>query len=612
MLTAFFALAALLGCDGADPPGLPATARPAITHRRASARATASSETTATASAAAAATAANDAETGPQTDPDPGADASADPARAEVIDGAPMKIAEVDALPIDAAVKGAIDRGEIPGAVVLVVANDRALYHRAYGLRAKEPAERPMKPGTVFDLASLTKPIATATSIALLAERGKLRLSDPVARHLPSFAANGKGAITIEQLLLHTSGLPAENALSEYTGDRAAAIGRALAAAPKHAPGEVFTYSDLGYIALGEVIARASSASLDTFVREQLTAPTGMLDTTFSPPPQLAARAAPTERIGELVLLGKVHDPRARALGGVAGHAGLFSTALDLSRFARMLLGGGAQSGAPSAARVLTPATVRSLFAPREIPGGRRAYLGASVGSAVSHTGFTGTSMWLDPARGIAVVILSNRVHPDGKGSADRLRRETIEACVKAAMNVKKVAASGVTTGIDVLEQAGFAELRGRKIALLTHAAGRAKDGRSTLDLLRAAKDVKLVALLSPEHGLAGAADGPVADSKEPHTGLVIHSLYGATKRPTKGMLADADTIVIDLQDAGARFYTYATTVGYTLEAAARSACASCSSIAPTRRAARRSRDRCADRGASRSWPITTPRSDMA
>lgn len=478
----------------------------------------------------------------------------------------PSAIAGADARRIDAAVRGAIDRGEIPGAVVLIVAGDRVVFHRAYGERSKVPEERAMTRGTLFDLASLTKPIATATSIALLAERGRLRLSDPAARHVPEFAANGKSRITIEQLLLHTSGLPAGNGLADYEGERADMIGRVLAIAPQHAPGDVYTYSDLGYITLGEVARRVSSRGLEVLSREELFEPLAMKSTGFSPGPELRGSAAPTERIGDQVLLGTVHDPRARALGGVAGHAGLFSTAGDLGRFARMLLGGGALEGR----RVLAEKTVRDLLAPREIPGGRRAYLGVVEGTAVSHTGFTGTKIWLDRARRIAVIVLSNRVHPDGKGSADRLRREVVEASVTAAANALAAARKAmVKTGIDALEEGGFAELRGRTVALLTHAAGRTRGGRRTIDALRSAPGVKLAALLSPEHGLGSTADGEVADGRDAATGLAVHSLYGASRRPTKEMLAGADTIVVDLQDAGARFYTYETTAGYVLEAAA-------------------------------------------
>ncbi len=499
--------------------------------------------------------------------PDPDASASA---TAEA-DSPPPPGAEMvsslepdDEKRIDAAVRGAIDRHEIPGAVVLIVAKDRVAFHRAYGLRATEPAPRPMTRDTVFDLASLTKPIATSASIAWLVEHGKLRFTDPVARHVPEFAANGKGAITIEQLLLHTSGLPADNALSAFAGDRATMIGRVMAIAPETPPGEAFRYSDLGFIVLGEIVARLASTSLDAFTHDHLFGPLAMRSTMFTPPAGMAARCAPTERLGDAILLGKVHDPRARALGGVAGHAGLFSTAADLGRFARMLLDGGALSGA----RVLAEETVRALLEPRAIPGGKRAFLGAVTGEAVSHTGFTGTSIWLVPRRKIAVVILSNRVHPDGKGSADRLRRETIDAGVAAASKVKD--APTVMTGIDALEASGFAELRGRKVALLTHAAGRTRAGRSTIDAIKSAPGVTLVSLLSPEHGLRSTEEGAVADTKDARTGLPIHSLYGAEKRPTRAMLEGADTLVIDLQDAGVRFYTYETTTGYALEAAAK------------------------------------------
>lgn len=569
-------LAALLALALCPAPALIAGCRRAAQDAAPAGSSAPSPAAAATADGASGANGANDAGDGTGGDATAAGDPSGAGGGAGDADRGPSALAEADARRVDAAARGAIDRGEIPGAVVLIVAGDRVVFHRAYGLRAREPEARPMRADTVFDLASLTKPVATAASIALLAERGKLRLSDPVARYVPGFAANGKAGITIEQLLLHTSGLPADNALSEYAGDRAAMLARALAAAPRSAPGEVYTYSDVGYIALGEVVARASSEGLDAFAREGLFEPLGMRRTRFSPAGALAAEAAPTERLGDRVLLGTVHDPRARALGGVAGHAGLFSTAADLGRFARMLIGGGALDGA----RVLAEGTVRELLAPRALPGGgRRAYLGAASGSAVSHTGFTGTSLWVDRARRIAVIILSNRVHPDGKGSADRLRREVVEAGVSGAMNALKDGrgaaartaggAAAVKTGVDALEEGGFAELRGRRVALLTHAAGRTRAGRSTIDALRGAPGVKLVALLSPEHGLRSTEDGAVADGRDPATGLPVYSLYGEVKRPSRDMLAGADTIVVDLQDAGARFYTYETTLAYTLEAAA-------------------------------------------
>lgn len=539
---------------------------------------------TATASAAQAAGTSGAAE----IEPAPTASGSASAAELPADDAA-LALAPEDQQRIGAAVQGAIERGEIPGAVVLLIARGRVVFHRAYGLRAKEPRPVAMTEDTVFDLASLTKPVATATSIALLAERGRLRFSDPASAHLPAFAANGKAAITIEQLLLHTSGLPADNAVSEYAGGRDAAIGRVLAMPLERPPGEAFRYSDLGYLVLGEIVARASSAGSDAFAHDRLFGPLGMADTLFTPPASLAPRVAPTERIGDSFLLGTVHDPRARALGGIAGHAGLFSTARDLGRFAQMLLGGGALGGT----RVLAESTVRALLSPRPIPAAataqatasaqakataqatataqaaadRRAYLGWVKGTAVMHTGFTGTALWVDPQRKIAVVVLSNRVHPDGKGSAERLRREVFEACAAGAARLPE--APVVETGIDVLAASGLEALRGHRVALLTHAAGRTRDGKSTVDVLAHAPSVKLVSLLSPEHGLRSTEDGNVADEKDARTGLPIHSLYGASKRPTKAMLEGADTIVVDLQDAGVRFYTYETTLGYTLEAAA-------------------------------------------
>ncbi|MFO0590236.1 MAG: DUF1343 domain-containing protein [Polyangiaceae bacterium] len=542
-------LLAAIGCDAPDRSAQPPPREPVRAGAFPTSRKTASPADTATDAPSAEPTADAAASAAAETEP---------PANEPV-----TWIAPADEKRVDAAVNGAIAREEIPGAVVLAVAKDRVVFQKAYGLRAKEPAPKPMTRDTVFDLASLTKPIATATSIAWLVEHGQLRFTDPVKMHLPEFAANGKDAITIEQLLLHTSGLPADNALSDYAGDRAAAIKKTLAVALQSAPGEAYRYSDLGFIALGEIVARVSGLTLDSFVREHLLSPLAMRSTTFAPSGGLAARCAPTERLGDTILLGKVHDPRARALGGVAGHAGLFSTAADLSRFARMILDGGALGGA----RVLSEATVRALLQPRPIPGGERAYLGAVTGGAVSHTGFTGTSIWLDARRKIAVVILSNRVHPDGKGSADRLRREGIDAAVQAALHAPD--APSVTTGIDTLAAGGFAALRGHRVALLTHAAARSREGKSTIDILKSAPEVTLTALLAPEHGLRSAEEGAISDAKDARTGLVIHSLYGAEKRPTKAMLEGADTLVIDLQDAGVRFYTYETTMAYALEAAA-------------------------------------------
>jgi uncharacterized protein YbbC (DUF1343 family) len=279
------------------------------------------------------------------------------------------------------------------------------------------------------------------------------------------------------------------------------------------------------------------------------------------------------------MLQGVVHDPRAHLLGGVAGHAGLFSTAPDLARFVGMLLSRGRRGEPP----VLAPATILRMTEPHELPGGARRTLGWDVrpgftgGTGYGHTGFTGTSLWIDPGTDCGLILLTSRLHPDGKGDVTRLRREVAAAVARARLEAPKVAApiapaakpNAVMTGIDVLERDGLALLEGRRIGLITNQSGVDRAGRSTVDVLRAAHGATLVALFTHEHGLRGAFDGRVPDGRDPRTGLPTYSLYGARMRPTEAQLAGIDTFVFDLQDAGARFYTFATTLGYLLETAA-------------------------------------------
>jgi len=478
---------------------------------------------------------------------------------------------------IDDAVEGSITRGEIQGAVVVIIEGGEIVYRRAHGIERREPAPAPMRPDTVFDLASLTKVVVTAPSILLLVEQGKLRLSDTVGRYLPAFAEGEKATITVEQLLLHTSGLPAANALSDYTAGPREAMRRIGALPLASRPGERFVYSDVGYIVLGALVERVSGKALDQFARERLFAPLGMRDTAYRPPALLAARAAPTEARPEGGFYqGEVHDPRARALGGVAGHAGLFSTADDLARFAEMLLNEGSLDGA----RVLAPKTARALRAPRPLPEGgarglgweRRSPLAPKRGNApgYGHTGFTGTSMWLDPTTKSALIVLTSRLYPDGKGDCKSLRREIVD--IVAGHLAKPPARAAVQTGIDVLEAHHFAPLGGRRVGLIAHAASVDKRGERTIDVLRRAPGVTLVALFSPEHGLGSDREGSQGASVDKASGLPIYSLYGLhdkERRPRAEQLAGLDTLVYDLQDAGARFYTYISTLGYALEAAA-------------------------------------------
>jgi uncharacterized protein YbbC (DUF1343 family)/CubicO group peptidase (beta-lactamase class C family) len=480
---------------------------------------------------------------------------------------------------IDEAVQAGIARGNCPGAVVLVLHQGHIVYRKAFGLRAKQPEAIPNGTDTVYDLASLTKPLATATSILILLEQGKLRLSDPVLRHWPAFTGKGKERITIEHLLLHTAGLPAVMDVGDFSAGRDRALERICQLEPAAAPGERFRYSDIGYIVLGELIQRLSGQPLEIFAQKNVFDSLGMKETGFLPAEPLRRRCAPTEQQAGRWLQGVVHDPRARALGGVAGHAGLFGTADDLAVYAQMLLDGGRYGGR----RLLSPLTVQAMTTPRPVPGGWRA-LGWDVDTSYSsnrgqlfsrtggfgHTGFTGTSLWLDPPSRTAVIFLSNRVHPDGKANVTALRGQvaTLAAAALGPVKAGTTGRPGVLTGLDVLVREEFARLAGRKVGLVTNHTGRDREGRSVIDLLHKAPGVELVALFSPEHGLRGAVDEKVADGRDATTGLSVYSLYGPRTRPTAEMLKGIDTLVYDIQDAGCRFYTYISTLGHLLESA--------------------------------------------
>ncbi|HWE36856.1 MAG TPA: exo-beta-N-acetylmuramidase NamZ domain-containing protein [Isosphaeraceae bacterium] len=480
---------------------------------------------------------------------------------------------------IDAAVGRAIEAKRVPGAVVLVGRAGKVIFAKAYGKRAIEPAEEGMTRDTIFDMASLTKPVATATSVTILVESGKLRLGDPIRRHLPELDTNGKGAITVEQLLRHRSGLIADNPIDDYKDGPERAWEKIAGLEPVAKPGERFVYSDVNYIILGKLVGRVSGRPLDEFAAEHIFQPLGMADTGFRPAGK-TDRIAPTEKADGTMLRGVVHDPRARALGGVAGHAGLFGTADDLAVFAQMILDGGR---GPGGSRVLGPLAVRAMIDPGDTPRGQRRGLGWDISTPYSaprgallgpesfgHTGFTGTSLWIDPETRTFVIVLTSRLHPDGKApSPNPLRAELATIVASAIVDAPiQEPARPVACGIDVLIARGFEPLKGKRVGLITNQTGRARDGRATIDVLAHAPGVRLVKLFSPEHGIRGVLDAPVDDAKDEATGLPIVSLYGKTRRPTSESLEDVDVLAYDIQDIGARFYTYITTLGYAIEAA--------------------------------------------
>jgi uncharacterized protein YbbC (DUF1343 family)/CubicO group peptidase (beta-lactamase class C family) len=526
---------------------------------------------------------------------------------------------QVEGSRIDELVREAMAAKLTPGAVVLVGRGDQTVYEKAFGFRATVPAEEPMTLDTVFDLASLTKVVATTTAVMTLVEEGRLRLNDAVSSHIPGFERYGKGGIQVRHLLTHVSGLRPDVDLHPWTGYDAA-IELAKDEVPTSAPGEAFVYSDINFFLLGDIVKRITGQTLDAYLKARVFEPLGMIETGFLPPKSLLPRIAPTERCAEqdawpckrpdaMPLRGVVHDPTARRMGGIAGHAGLFSTARDLQRFARMLLG----KGRLGTTRVLSAATVTAMTSP-QTPAGMTSVRGFGwdidtsyssnrgdlfpVGASYGHTGFTGTSLWIDPTSNSYVIFLSSRLHPDGTGDVGILRSRIATVAAAGISDVQDggsarrfntgVQNAGSTSvlnprneppsrtivlnGIDVLARDGFKPLRGKRVGLLTNHTGRSKDGRSTIDVLHTAPGVTLVSLFSPEHGIRGVLDADVPAEKDDKTGLPIHSLFykGGTGRPQDGSLAGLDAIVIDLQDIGVRFYTYQLAMGYVMEEAAR------------------------------------------
>ncbi|HTN77694.1 MAG TPA: serine hydrolase [Pirellulaceae bacterium] len=334
---------------------------------------------------------------------------------------------------IDTIVAQGLANKQMPGCVVLVGHQGKIAWLKAYGDKRLEPQREAMTTDTVFDLASLTKPIATATSAMKLTEDGKIKLAEQAATYLPEFGTRGKEKITVEQLFTHQGGLIADNALSDYLDGPEKAWERIFALKLASEPGTKFVYSDVSFEVLGKIVERVSGQNLNEFSRDKLFAPLGMTETAYLPSEKLKARAAPTQQRNEQWMQGEVHDPRAYHLGGVAGHAGLFSTAEDLAVYAQMLLNRGEYGGV----RVLKAETVDAMFTAREVAGGGRRALGWDVRTgfssnrgqglsdrAVGHGGFTGTVLWIDPELDLFYIFLSNRVHPNGKGNVNKLAGE--------------------------------------------------------------------------------------------------------------------------------------------------------------------------------------------
>lgn len=581
---------------------------------------------------------------------------------------------------INTLVDNAIAAKKLPGAVVVVGHDDRIVFEQAYGHRSLEPAVEPMTEDTVFDMASLTKCLVTATAIMQLYEEHKLDFDDPVAKYLPEFAANKKSKVTIRELLTHYSGLPPDVDLKDAWGlaapDKAEGIRRALATPLVSTPGTHFEYSDINFITLGALVEKLSGEPLDVYAEQHIFMPLDMGHTKYHPfhctcgertlgffgayghsvPPSQPAHpyrcnmsvcvpfvlhlyrepniapttyddegtAATNPDFGQM-LRGTVNDPTTRRMGGVAGHAGVFSTATDTALFAQLLLDKLLRNTGPfplkqSTLKLMTkpeqPATAESnatiftadgqltkgvaergfgwdINSPFARPRGSIFPIGS-----FGHTGFTGTSIWMDPGSDSYVIILTNAVHPRGAPPISKLRGQIATAAAKALgvgegepstpiAAAPSETAARTLTGIDVLEATHYAALAAAakahgnrlRLGLLTNQSGLDARGRRTVDMLandapQFVPGLTLTTLFSPEHGIFGKQDTTkMSAERDTDTHLPVISLYGtkdSDKRPRLEDLAKLDAVVIDLQDAGVRFYTYETVVGYFLEAAAK------------------------------------------
>jgi uncharacterized protein YbbC (DUF1343 family) len=492
---------------------------------------------------------------------------------------------------IEASVRRAMTRDGVPGAVVLVGRSDGWVFRRAYGLRMQEPRVLPMTEDTVFDLASLTKPFTALTALRVAQTRGT-SLDAPADDVLVELAGSG---ITLRDLMTHRAGLRSVDPLGNYEGTREERITRSLREARERRRGGPPRYGDLHFLALGAWVERVTGERLDVVMRRELLDPWA-IGATFGPVRETrcetdtetdtescrVVRVAATEWAprragpGEAapMLHGDVNDPRAWRLDGVAGHAGLFARADDLARLAQALL----RDAALDDTHARFPSELHTAM--------QRCEEGRTLGwdcadltrdgwsnRAFAHGGYTGTWLAIDPAHDLYVVVLSNRVHPDGEGRVGDLRSAIARHVLGARDRLGPPVPDALVLGADRLRaelERGSSRLRGRRVALLTHDAGRTRDGIPTLELLwraHAEGELTLARVFAPEHGLSSDAEGHVSDGD--FRSVPVTSLFGSTRTPTREQLADVDVIVVDVQDVGARFFTYASTVHEVLRAAA-------------------------------------------
>jgi len=453
----------------------------------------------------------------------------------------------------------AVEQSKSPGAVAYVGDPERTYFHAATGFRQITPDVLPAKRSTPYDLASLTKGIATTTAIMILRDEGALDLDQPVSELIPIPAF---GQFTVRHLLTHTSGLV--GGLPYYTIATSIdeMLQRYAARDIDWPPGTRWRYSDAGFMILGRAVELVARDSLAAFCAKRIFRPLWMTHTAFNPPKQWAGTCAATEHCAwrGKVMVGAVHDENAYAVGGVAGHAGLFAPAADIARFCRALLTG----------RILCEKTLAEITEVGQVPSypwqglgwkldpwmsGAEGFLPART--VFGHTGWTGTSIWMDRRSGLFAILLGNTCHPSRAQHDNESLRRTFYMAVAREFYPRR---TNTHTGLDRLVRDGFRPLLGKRISLLTNRAAVDQLGRPILEVLTLEPRVKLAMLYSPEHGILGKAEAGESVESEPGPVPVI-SLYGEQKRPSRAELRQVDLFVIDLQDVGARYYTYMATM---------------------------------------------------
>lgn len=468
---------------------------------------------------------------------------------------------------LDSLLADAVEAKATESAALIVVRGGSIVY-RGFAGRAKSDS--------IFDLASLTKVVATTSAIFRLVEGGRVELDKPVQHYLPWFTGNGKEAITLRELLHHTSGLPSVVWRGARSDGRQKILERIQAAKLAGGSASAYRYSDLGFILLGEIVAQVTGKSLSQVASTEIFDPLGMCHTGFAPSATLRSRLISPWPTG--INPGEVYDPLAARLGGVAGHAGLFATVDDLARFGQMMLNGGVLGGA----RIFRPGTVRAMTQRFSVEPGRqrglgwrfyredeRAGRGALSPQAYGHTGFTGTSLWIDPAHALVVVLLTNRTFYEPYPSVGPLRRRVHGAIRSALLQTKD---AGVKVGLDHLVRGGFGLLKGKRVGLIANATAVDGRGRWIVDLLDEEPTVELKALFAVEHGLEGRVDRKIKDGmlKRGNRQIPVYTLFGQRRRPTPETLKDLDVLVFDLATIGVRYYTYLSTLGWAMEEAAK------------------------------------------